>query len=69
MSEIHVLEKVIPVDKDGRYVFIISSDNLHDLDKSVQYLQNTVAKWWEDKDNKFLVLGHIGNTEIRLERL
>lgn len=62
-TESKILERVIEIDPNNRYIAVVSSTNQAALEDAIPYLEKLLSNWWLS-ESPFLVLGKSDGVDI-----
>jgi len=62
-TESKILERVIEIEPDSRYVAVVTSISKAELEDAVPYLRDLLSDWWLS-GQKFLVLGRVDGVDV-----
>lgn len=62
-TESKILERVIEIDPNNKYIAVVSSTNQSALEDAIPYLKALLSSWWLS-ESPFLVLGKTDNIDV-----
>jgi len=64
VSEVHKVK----IDRDGRYIIVIKTEHRWPQE-DLQRLQEDISTWWEECDEKFVLIHGREGFDIQIERI
>ena len=62
-TETKILERVIEIEPNSRYIAVVTSTSAAELEDEVPYLRDMLSNWWMS-GKKFLVLGRTDGVDV-----